>query len=108
MAKNKSPAFANRESVQEFLIFNSPVPFRISASQASATNFKERSSTKLFQQKRRGHHRRDGFVHRAGVVHAFATRVAAVQRRNLEHAHFRVVQIRDAPAALDRKSTRLN
>ena len=47
MAKNKSPAFAGRESVQTFFTFGSAAPFLISAAQASATNFKERSSTKI-------------------------------------------------------------
>ncbi len=47
MAKNKSPACAFRESVQTFLTMVSAAPRRISPSQASATNFKERVSTAI-------------------------------------------------------------
>ena len=62
MAKNKSPAFANRESVQTELISTPAAPPKISAPQASAINFKEHGSTKLFQQKRRGHHGGNGLL----------------------------------------------
>src|ERR1039458_5965861 len=100
MAKNTSPGFASFEFVQTFFIFVSAAPDLISASQAPATNFKERSSTKLFQQKRRGHHRRDGFLARRRVVQAFAAGFGAVLRRDLENALVGVVQPRDAATAL--------
>jgi len=48
IAKNKSPGFDCRESVQTFFTIASAAPRRISASQASATNFKERVSTANF------------------------------------------------------------
>src|ERR1035438_6026333 len=69
MAKNKSPACAFRESVQTFLTIVSAAPRRISPSQASTTNFKERSSTKYSLQQKRGREDGgDGFIQRACVI----------------------------------------
>lgn len=45
MAKNRSPAFASRESVQTAFTSASAAPPMISAPQASAINFNERIST---------------------------------------------------------------
>src|ERR1039457_952143 len=101
MAKNKSPACAFRESVQTFLTIVSAAPRRISPSQASTTNFKERSSTKYSLQQKRGRDDGgDGFIQRACVIFTAAAGIGFVQRRDLKHAHFRIVQIGDAPAAL--------
>ena len=100
MAKNKSPGLRLPRIGADIFDDGFPAPRRISPPQASATNFKERSSTKSFQQKRRGDDGGDGFVHRSRVAFTLVAGVGVMQGSDLEHSHFCVVQGGDVEAVM--------